>query len=829
MKRIRGMLKEKNINKKINIYFMSFLIASLIIILIYALNHIYPFGNKTILTMDMSGQYVNYLMYFKHFITGHGNIFYNFSMNLGSNAYGLFAYYISSPLNFLLLFFNEQNITEGILLLNIIKLGLCALSMSILINKTTKNNNYNTIIFSVMYALMSYNLVYSQNIMWLDGCIWLPIVILGLNNILNNKSYFVYVFSLIICIISNFYTGYMVGLFTVMWMTANLIIKYKNKDKNFKQITLKYIKATIIILLISSIILIPVLINLVNSKMDIKGNSFQFGLYYNQFTSISRYFIGAFSKEQLGFGAPNVYCGMITLVLAISYFVNKKIPSIEKMIYGFLMLIIYIAFSLIPLNLLFHMLQEPVFFTFRYSFIFSFMLIFLSSKSAERFKELETQDYIKIVIAVCIMISLINCFQLSSINNKKELITIVFLIINSFIFYLSQKKKTLIKILCVTMISLEVFANGYLIIKNMEYVEKSEFVNFVKEEEKRVNKYKSNDNEFYRIESKIRRSINDSYLFNYNGMMHYSSLYGKKNQEILNNYGLRHSLIPDNCSDTTPVMMSLLGIKYAFNKNEYELYYNSDDYDNYDKYVYKYKYALPLGYGVSNKLKNLSLTNNPINNINETLKSMTNTKKNVFETYDVDNIYDFEKGDDELFILIDCLEEKQTNIKIYFDNNLIKDTRVIKDGANTLVYIPSRVKKVTIRKEKETSKINLKLYKYHNEIFKECYNRLNKNVLKIEKNNERYIKASINNKKKTLLFTSIVYEKGWKVKINGKKVNTIELPNGFTGIEVPKGNNTIEFKYIPIGFTLGMYTSILGFIFLICDIINNKKSKRSER
>ena len=72
---------------------------------------------------------------------------------------------------------------------------------------------------------------------------------------------------------------------------------------------------------------------------------------------------------------------MIALVLAISYFVNKKIPNIEKIVYGSLILIIYIAFSLIPLNLLFHMLQEPVFFTFRYSFIFSFMLIFLASNS----------------------------------------------------------------------------------------------------------------------------------------------------------------------------------------------------------------------------------------------------------------------------------------------------------------------------------------------------------------------------------------------------------------------------------------------------------------
>ena len=96
------MLKEKIFNKKNNVYFISFFLSTFIIILIYALNHIYPFGDKTILTMDMSGQYVNYLMYFKHIITGHGNIFYNFTMNLGSNAYGLFAYYISSPLNFLI-------------------------------------------------------------------------------------------------------------------------------------------------------------------------------------------------------------------------------------------------------------------------------------------------------------------------------------------------------------------------------------------------------------------------------------------------------------------------------------------------------------------------------------------------------------------------------------------------------------------------------------------------------------------------------------------------------------------------------------------------------
>ena len=93
------------------------------------------------------------------------------------------------------------------------------------------------------------------------------------------------------------------------------------------------------------------------------------------------------------------------------------------------------------------------------------------------------------------------------------------------------------------------------------------------------------------------------------------------------------------------------------------------------------------------------------------------------------------------FILIDGL--KQNCLKIYFDNKLVKDTFEINDGANTVVYIPSKVRKVTISKGEKKQKINLNLYKYDNEVFKECYNKLNKNVLKIKKNNERYINAFI--------------------------------------------------------------------------------------
>ena len=160
-------------NKNIELSIIVFWLSCASITVIYMLTKIYPFGSQTILTMDMSGQYVNYLAYFRNIFYDGANIFYDFSMNLGSNCYGLFAYYMSSPLNIILCFFKQEHITEAILLLNIIKVGLCAAMMTMFLSKITKLNKSSIIILSIMYSLMSYNIVYSQNIMWLDGAIHL--------------------------------------------------------------------------------------------------------------------------------------------------------------------------------------------------------------------------------------------------------------------------------------------------------------------------------------------------------------------------------------------------------------------------------------------------------------------------------------------------------------------------------------------------------------------------------------------------------------------------------------------------------------------------------
>ncbi len=112
-------------------YFLSIIISILAIISIFAFNKIYPFGNMIIFNNDMSAQYPYFLGYIRNIFLGNASPFYNFAMNLGSNAYGLISYYLTSPFNFILLLFKEANISEGILVLIIIKLSLCSLTMSV--------------------------------------------------------------------------------------------------------------------------------------------------------------------------------------------------------------------------------------------------------------------------------------------------------------------------------------------------------------------------------------------------------------------------------------------------------------------------------------------------------------------------------------------------------------------------------------------------------------------------------------------------------------------------------------------------------------------------
>ena len=101
------------------------------------------------------------------------------------------------------------------------------------------------------------------------------------------------------------------------------------------------------------------------------------------------------------------------------------------------------------------------------------------------------------------------------------------------------------------------------------------------------------------------------------------------------------------------------------------------------------------------------------------------------------------------------------------------------------------------------------------EVFKEDINLLKKHQLKDIKLNGNKMTGTIKVDKSSTLFTSIPYEKGWKVYVDGKRTNYQKIADGFIGIDLSKGTHQIKMVYYPHHLFLGIMGSIISIIILV--------------
>ena len=78
------------------IYLIAFAIPAVLTYLAYALFGLYPFGEESVLCLDLNGQYVYYFEALRDAFWGDGSIFYNWSRNLSGEFMGIIGYYLAS-------------------------------------------------------------------------------------------------------------------------------------------------------------------------------------------------------------------------------------------------------------------------------------------------------------------------------------------------------------------------------------------------------------------------------------------------------------------------------------------------------------------------------------------------------------------------------------------------------------------------------------------------------------------------------------------------------------------------------------------------------------
>ena len=869
-------------NKKIKenyIFILSFILPMVIMFVVFTSLGVGFIGDKTIVSSDMYTQYVAYFGKFKDILSGDGSIFYSFNKSIGGNNIGLFAYYLASPLNLLLMFFPKAAIGEFIFIIYLIKIGLASLCFSLYISKVYKKKDLFVVIFSLCYALMSYNICFQMNIMWMDGMMLLPLVALGIEEIILKGKYKLYMIVLFMVVVSNYYIGYMICIFSVVYFFYKSIIYKKISLPR----TFKFFGASFITGGLASFLLIPVLISLSTGKADFNLFSEAITIKQNLSSFLSKLFIGSYNMGQVMKSPTNIYCSVMVAELLMLYFFNKEINIRNKIASLIVMVFIALSFFISTFILLWHGFDYPIGFQYRNSFIFCFFIITLAYECWLKIKGSNFNGLIIIVLFFAVASIYVSYGEYEYLDTNKIVSTFIISLCYIIVFMICIKFNGISRII-LSLISLlvitELTLNAYLSMKNIKYIDKAHIGEYIETVSPLIEEVKSLNDNFYRIEQVYRNTLNDSMLLNYNGLGHSSSANEESTGRLIKNFGFKTSTINEiyNMGTTIPID-SILGIKYLISMEEPEFFkcykYKQNMFYNKIKTegnyaVYQNPYALPIAFMVnealestkSNEAKNKFAYNNDI------LKSMVNENYDIYKELNVTDIklnnLSEVKYDDETVYQKEIKGVKATielTLKAHeygpvymflksseYENGFSSKKSNISSQNGVSITVNSNVKYDqftghgyniqfigTYHKDEEiTIEISVlndsfsldevQLYYCDMDRFQDIYKNLSYNIIENTIYKDGYIKGDIKvTADKTLMYTSIPYDEGWNLKVDGEEYDYFKILNGLIGVKLQPGEHKIEFKYKLPGLRLGIGISIFSLGILILAFKNKKR------
>lgn len=387
-----------------------------VMMLVYFCYDLFPFGGQTILRMDLYHQYGPLFAELYDRVTHLESLIYSWRTGLGGPFLGNFFNYLSSPSGILILLLGHENMPEAIAGMIISKAALSAASFTYYLKKSQGKHDFSTAAFGVLYSMCGYFIAYYWNVMWIDAMVYFPLVMLGIENIINRKGSKVYIAFLALTLISNYYMGYMTCVFSVLYFiayyfrehditTVNDGVPCVINENGKKKYSLKnrilgssllgsginFVLSSIAAAGIVAFALLPTYLILKNcsATSGTMPSLDQYTSYFSIFDFLANHLasvnptIRSSGEDVL----PNVYCGMAALILVPLYLFVKSIPLREKITYTGLLGILYLSFNINILNYIWHGFHYPNDLPYRFSFMYCFILLTMAYKALTRIKE----------------------------------------------------------------------------------------------------------------------------------------------------------------------------------------------------------------------------------------------------------------------------------------------------------------------------------------------------------------------------------------------------------------------------------------------------------
>lgn len=559
---------------------LSFIIPALIILAALAGLQVTPFGDNTLMISDGNGLYINYLGYVARAFKGQESILFSFEKGLGGNMMGSWGWFFLNPTFALFSLFDITQYPQAYTLVSLLNFCLCGLTMYILL-KDCYGHRFSNLMFSTAYALNGFLVA---NVFQLNffACIpVLPIMVMGLRRILNDKNPLIYVLSLGYSLLMNFYFGFMLCVASFLIFVI-VFVAYRRTIEDKKSVTVKYIFSSLLAGALSSVVWLPALLSLRGGRLD-QSVAYAISFAENMpFLDMgSKLFMGANTTSELQNGLPNIFVGLLPVALLILFFMNHRINRTKKAAAGVLLVVYFISFYLSVINLLMHGGTVTNWFNYRDSFVFSFFLLMISADEWQYITEEPAQNIKRTAIILVIGTILVFSKKYSYVTGGEAMLDFIILAVMFLAYWMYKRNpkknpKHVMEMVVLVLLCLELFLNYEFSTKKiMGWTHtQSEYQEVVTPVSAMVDAVKNSDESFYRMEIGEQRSGNqgnDPMLYGYNGVGHGGSDDRDFVRSALSYLGIRHFNMRSSYYDSVPAATdSLLGLKYIISKEDLE-------------------------------------------------------------------------------------------------------------------------------------------------------------------------------------------------------------------------------------------------------------------
>ena len=377
----------------------AFLIPSVIMLALFIIRGIYPFGDRSFLFADLYHQYMPFFSELLHKVRGGENLNFSFQVGIGSNFLALFVYYLASPFHIFSLLVPERLLVEFISYLIVFKIGLAGLTFYIYLVNHAKLSRGGIsgwgkspaagVMFSCFYALSGFMAAYNYNIMWVDCVVLAPLIILGLERLVKQGRWGLYCVTLALSIYTNYYISIMICIFLVLYFVL-LLVTEKGRLRSMGYFALFSLLAGGM----AAVLLIPEVCAILRTDFGDMDFPKKLESYFSILDMLARHCMCVYTERGLDHW-PNLYCGSAVLMLIPMYLMNRGISLREKFcrmaLAGFMLL----SFGTNLLNFIWHGLNYPDSLPARQSFLYIFLVLTMCWDAWNHMEEIEDGQIIK--------------------------------------------------------------------------------------------------------------------------------------------------------------------------------------------------------------------------------------------------------------------------------------------------------------------------------------------------------------------------------------------------------------------------------------------------